>query len=281
MPQAHFVVFCLAGLVLLLGLAAGLSPARAAGEDPPVADPSAFEQPPAGFRAGPDTPVYPLANAPAAYAWHTFYGGSELDWGHAIAVDGSGDIYVAGISLAAWTGPEGQLPLNAFAAGADYTDNMVVVKLDSAGVYQWHTFYGASGRDVGYAITVDGSGGVYVAGYSYGAWTGPSETEPLNAFAGGTDYTDNMVVVKLDSDGAYQWHTFYGSGSGDESLAIAVDGSGGVYVAGASYDTWTGPGETEPLNAWAGSADMVVVRLDSDGTYRWHTFYGGSGLDGG
>ena len=76
--------------------------------------------------------------------------------------------------------------------------------------YQWHTFYG-SGNDIAYGIAVDGSGNVYVTGYSDDTWNGPSGQSPLNAYNGGGSGI-NIFVLKLNSSGAYQWHTFYGAG---------------------------------------------------------------------
>src|SRR5574340_1487135 len=59
----------------------------------------------------------------------------------------------------------------------------------------------------------------------------------------------DIVVLKLNSSGAYEWHTFYGSAAvNDGGYGIAVDGSGNVYVTGFSFSTWNGPGGTAPLN---------------------------------
>ena len=125
-----------------------------------------------------------------------------------IAVDSSGNVYVTGFSNDTWRGPNGQNPLNAYNGGdSDFGTDIFVLKLNSSGAYQWHTFYGA-GDDYGEGIAVDGNGNVYVTGYSNDTWNGPSGQSPLNAYNGGTD----IFVLKLDSSGAYQWHTFYGSG---------------------------------------------------------------------
>jgi len=81
-----------------------------------------------------------------------------------------------------------------------------------------------------------------VAGYSGATWNGPGNVSPLNAHAGNAD----IVVVKLSSAGAYQWHTFYGSINGDIATCIAVDSSANVYVAGDSWATWNGPEMCHP-----------------------------------
>ncbi|MBU1748757.1 MAG: SBBP repeat-containing protein, partial [Chloroflexi bacterium] len=222
-----------------------------------------------GFCLSDYDPAYPLTIDPN-YHWHTFYGSSGDDNGNAIAVDGGGDVYVAGQSGAAWTGPGGESPLHAYTGGDDIT----VLKLSSAGVYQWHTFYGTSAIDRGAAIAVDGSGDVYVAGTSYNtAWTGPGGESPLHAYTGGSD----IAVLKLSSAGVYQWHTFYGGGSNDYGYGIAVDSSGNVYVTGRSGGGWTGDGGAPPLHTRTGGYDIAVLKLSSAGAYQWHTFYGGGG----
>jgi len=224
------------------------------------------------FSLGAYNPAYPLTIDPT-YTWHTFYGSGSDDLGLAIALDGSGNIFVAGGSGDTWVGPGGQAPRNPHAGNDDIT----VIKLDGNGAYQWHTFYGSGNHDDGRAIALDGSGNIFVAGYSRATWNGPGPTLPLNAHAGNSDIT----VLKLDGDGAYQWHSFYGSGNNDEGHAIALDGSGSIIVAGQSGASWDGPGPTLPLNGYAGLSDITVLKLDGDGAYQWHTFYGSGNHDQG
>jgi sRNA-binding regulator protein Hfq len=145
-------------------------------------------------------------------------------------------------------------------------NDISVMKLDSSGAYQWHTFYGSSAYDYAYGISVDSSGNVYVAGFSYATWG-----SPLHAHSGG--YYD-IFVLKLNSSGAYQWNTFYGSSAYDYAYGISVDSSGNVYITGDSDATWG-----SPLHAYSGGYDIFVLKLDSSGAYQWHTFYGSSTSD--
>ncbi len=57
-----------------------------------------------GFSLGDHVPGIAVVIDPAT-TWHTFLGGGGSDYGHAIAVDGSGNVYLAGQSDADWGSP--------------------------------------------------------------------------------------------------------------------------------------------------------------------------------
>jgi hypothetical protein len=211
-----------------------------------------------GFKVGKYNPAYRLIIDPS-WEWNTFMGSSSDDRGYGIAVDGSGNVYVTGRSGASWGSP-----VNAHAGWVD----AFVAKLNNSGVLQWNTFLGgAVYDDFGLGIAVDGSGNVYVAGYSDDAWG-----SPVNDYAGGNF---DAFAAKLNSSGVLQWNTFMGSSVTDVGNGIAVDGSGNVYVTGDSRATWG-----TPVNAYAGgNYDAFVVKLNSNGGRLWNTFMGSSGSD--
>jgi hypothetical protein len=133
-----------------------------------------------------------------------------------------------------------------------------ILKLNSAGTYQWNTFYGSADGDLGVDTALDSAGNIYVTGESFAAWNGPGGVAPSHAYSG---YLD-IVLLKLNSAGAYQWHSFYGSADGDWGQGIAVDSSGNVAVTGESRATWNGPGGVAPLNPFrGGNGDFIVVKF--------------------
>jgi hypothetical protein len=225
--------------------------------------------------------IFVLKLSPSGgYHWHTFYGSSLDDWdaedeGHSVAVDDTGNVYVTGSSFGSWNGPSGEGPLHTHSGGHD----IFVFKLSPSGDYHWHTFYGASldgsdTEDEGHSVAVDDTGNAYVTGSSFGSWNGPSGEDPLHVKSGTTDFTD-IVVLKIDSGGAYQWHTFYGSSEWyDSGLSAAIGGSGDVYVTGSSGSGWTGPDDEDPLHPLADDFDILVLKLSPAGEYQWHTFHG-------
>ena len=93
--------------------------------------------------------------------WNTFMGSSSNDYGYGIATDSSGNMYVAGYSYGTWG-----TPVNAYTGSSDAFS----AKLASSGVMQWNTFLGSSSDDYGYAIALDNSGNVYMAGYGSYSW---------------------------------------------------------------------------------------------------------------
>jgi hypothetical protein len=177
--------------------------------------------------------------------WNTFLGGSGVDQGNSIAVDRSGNVYVTGSSTASWGGP-----VRAYASNAD----VIIAKLRSSGNLIWNTFLGGTEDDVGYGIAVDGSGNVYVTGYSQSSWG-----SPVRVYTGGPD----AITAKLDPTGNLIWNTFLGGTRDDVGYGIAVDGSGNVYVAGYSYATWG-----NPLRAYIGYINAFAAKLDSSGNLK-------------
>jgi hypothetical protein len=135
--------------------------------------------------------------------------GNGNDNGYAIALDGSENVYVTGASLGSGT----------------YQDYFTV-KYDSSGKEVWVRRYNGPGNgyDYSHAMTVDGSGNIYVTGVSYGE---------------GTDY--DCATVKYDSSGNEIWVQRYnGPDNGyDYAYRIGLDSSGSVYIAGGSYSNQT------------------------------------------
>lgn len=211
-----------------------------------------------GFTLGEHDPTRPLWIDPTL-SWNTFLGGSDQDRGFSIAVDGDGNIYVAGSSDATWGSP-----LRAYTDAGD----AFVAKLDSQGTLLWHTFLGGGYPDAGSALALDPTGQVFLCGYSFASWG-----TPIRSHKGG--YGD-AFVAKLDSQGALLWHTFVGGDGGDGCADMALDASGKVYVIGTSDATWGNPIRAFAFN---GLSDAFVAKLDSQGALLWHTFLGGGDPD--
>jgi hypothetical protein len=224
------------------------------------------------YEGGDDILVLKL-NSDGSYAWHSFYGSTANDSGRDITVDSTRGLFVVGDSSNTWQGPDGIAPGSAYVGGRD----IVAIKLNKSGAYYWHTFFGSALGDYGYGIALDDIGNIYLTGSSEATWTGSAGKSPLDPFAGGSD----IVIVKVNRSGSYVWHTFYGSASNDYSYDILVDSSAGLYVSGSSFGKWVAKGGFLPLDNYAGSSDIVALKLNNNGAYQWHAFYGSSSADDG
>ena len=202
--------------------------------------------------------------------WNTFLGGSADDFSHSLALDGDGNIYVSGNSNAAWS----CLPVDCTVRPYTSDSDAFVAKLSgSTGELIWNTFLGGNGLfDNSMGITVDGSGNVYVAGYSDMAWG-----SPLRDFGGGD--TDGFAA-KLDAaSGALTWSTFLGGTGTDRGWGIAVDGGGNIYVSGNSAAAWNCSMTDCTARAFGDLEDAFTAKLASSGEVVRITFLGGSGTD--
>ena len=202
-----------------------------------------------GFSLGKYVPGVPVVIDPVM-TWNTFLGGSGNDWSTAIAVDGSGNVYVGGWSDATW----GTNPVRGFTSvGSGTSYNIFAAKLDSGGNLLWNTFLGnspAPGAVAGTGIAVDSIGNVYVAGTSTATWGAP--VVPY------TSGNENAFAAQLNSSGVVQWNTFLAAGgTSGYGNAIAVDISG-VYVAGTNTT----------------SGDAFVAEVSSSGDLQWATSLG-------
>jgi uncharacterized delta-60 repeat protein len=137
--------------------------------------------------------------------------GNENDIARAIAVDDSGNVYVTGASRA-----EGF-------DGSDYC----TIKYDSEGSEIWAARYNNPSpwsSDDAQDIVVDWMGNVYVTGTSW---------DDVTRY----DY----VTIKYDADGNQSWIIRYNhpSNSWDDAYALAIGGTGRIYVCGQSNAPWT------------------------------------------
>jgi len=206
--------------------------------------------------------------------WVTHYNGPGDEWDEAtaLAVDDSGNVYVTGFShggSTAWdyatikyspsgdtlwvrryNGPGNGLDVaNELAvddSGYVYvTGNSGTIKYSASGDSLWFGAYGGNDLDI------DDSGNVYVTGYTYG----------------GDASVDDYATIKYSPAGDTLWVRRYnGPGNNtDQANALAVDGSGNVYVTGVSY----GGGST--------LSDYATIKYSPSGDTLWVRRYNGPG----
>ncbi|HLO17542.1 MAG TPA: hypothetical protein VK206_22110 [Anaerolineales bacterium] len=75
------------------------------------------------------------------------------------------------------------------------------------------------------------------------------------------------------SSSTVSWNTFLGSSSWDQIHNILTDRDGNIIVAGTSGNNWGNP--IIPHGGALNDYDVVVAKLDQNGTLIWNTFLGG------
>ena len=222
-----------------------------------------------------------MNSAGSGLIYATFLGGSGEDGGHAIAVDGAGNAYVAGFTTYGY--PPFPTTPGAFdtSFNGSYDSDAFVVKLNPGGSgLAYGTFLGGSGNERIIAIAIDDAGNVYVTGKT------ASSNFPTTLGAFDTSFNGgntDAFVVKLNSAGSgLAYATFLGGNNLDDGNAIAVDWADNAYVAGTTGSSANFPLTVGALATVFGGAttDAFVARLDATGSQlTYSTFLGGIGLD--
>ena len=212
-----------------------------------------------------DAFVTKLNAAGSALVYSTYLGGSTSSGGsvaddiaYGIAVDASGNAYVAGDTHS--TNFPTASPYQAANAGSV---DAFVTKLNASGsslVYS--TYLGGGNFDHAHAIAVGSDGSAYVGGETQSAnFPTASPVQPSNG--GDTD----AFVTKLSPSGSALAYSTYLGGSKPTTFAndiahgIAVDGAGDVYAAGETRST-DFPTTTNVLQSTnAGGVDAFVSKL--------------------
>jgi hypothetical protein len=219
-------------------------------------------------KGGVDAFVFKLNAAGSSLLYATYIGGRGDDRAAAIAVDSSGQIYLAG-STASTNFPVAAAIRSTLGGPRD----AFVVKLNAIGnLLLYSTYLGGSGYDVATAIAADSAGNAYIAGD-----TQSSDFPLLNAvqsvFGGKTD----AFVIKLTAAGAISFSSYLGGANDEHAGGIAIDSSANIYVAGGTLSV-NFP-LAAPLQASSGgSQDVFVSKLStSPAQLIYSTYLGGSG----
>jgi hypothetical protein len=237
-----------------------------------------------------------------ALVYSTYLGGSGNtgfggDGATAIAVDATGNAYVAGYTASTDFPTVGAIQPDNGAAANEGT-NAFVTKLNAAGnAMMYSTYLGGSGRaqdknvtgDSASAIAVDAAGNAYVAGS-----TTSMDFPILNAFqgtnrsAGGINGSNGFVSKLNPSGGALVYSTYLGGSFGDIARGIAVDRADSAYVVGstASIDFPTkNPFQATnnamyPVNYLDHNATAFVTKFSAAGNALvYSTYLGGHSED--
>jgi uncharacterized protein (TIGR03437 family) len=197
-------------------------------------------------------------------------------WGNAIAVDASGNMYIAGYTDSAYLYAD-QTYLDYY-AGYSY-DAFVMVLNSAASINTNFTHYfGGSGTDLFNGIALDAFDNVYLVG------TTNSPDLPVSTGSAQTSLrgSSNAFVVEFSAAGVAMYSTYLGGSGADSGNAIAADAAGDAFVTGSTTST-NFPVVGGPFQSTLkGGMDAFVAKIGPPGgALIYSTYLGGSGNDAG
>jgi hypothetical protein len=204
---------------------------------------------------------YDTANPPNL-VWAKRFGGTALDRGWAVAVDGNNDVFLGAI-ISSSGADFGGISLSA--AGLD---DMVIAKLSAAsGSTLWAKRWGGTANERPGALAVDRSGDVWVTGAFWG--TSDLGSGPISA----SPAVNKVFLVKYSSaDGSYRPGSLktFGTSGNNSGNGVAVDPqTGNVIITGGcagAVDFGGGP----VLNAGGTEGNAIfVAAYGPSGNYLW------------
>jgi hypothetical protein len=212
----------------------------------------------------------------SAFIYSTYLGGEVDEAGTGLAIDTSQNVYVIGNTNSGAFPVVNATTQPAYAGGAH---DVFVAKLNASGSsYEYATYLGGTGDDIGTAIEADESGNAYVTGTT-DSFDFPRANARQPTYGGGAH---DVFVTKFNTDGQQRvFSTYHGGASDDVGFGIAVDGSGNVYVTGGTIST-----DFPTANAYQpsknpggdqGAYDAFVSKFSPDGSgFVYSTYLGGS-----
>jgi septum formation inhibitor MinC len=178
--------------------------------------------------------------------WTKQLGTSDYDYSLGVSTDSQGNVFISG-----YTG--GAL------AGSNKGGDAWVAKYSSKGTLLWTKQLGSSDYDYSLGVSTDSQGNVFISGFTYGA------------LAGGNKGSSDAWVAKYSPEGTLRWRKQLGSSDTDDSLGVATDSRGNVFISGATDGALAGSNK--------GFYDAWVAKYSPEGTLLWTKQLGSSDYD--
>ena len=208
--------------------------------------------------------------------------GLGVDEGNAVAVDGEGNVYLAGMASSNFSTINGNV-------GDTFSHNLYVTKMDPTGsTIFYSSVLGGERTDRAFGIAVDDVGCAYLTGFTdsnqfpvtAGAiqvrYAGPPPPEE-NATGGGDGF-----IVKICKEGTtLEYATYLGGRNNDFGWDIAVDSDGQAHVTGPTWSDDFPTTEGALQNEFGGDvalfrSDTFVSKVDIHGTDLVYSTYMGN-----
>ncbi len=197
-----------------------------------------------------------------ALSWAKTFGGTGNDAPSAVVADGDSNIYVNGTFTNTVDFDPGAGTTNLTSNGGD---DIFITKFDLSGELSWVKQIGNANSEFPYSIALDSTYNVYSTGYFY-------DTVDFDPGAGTTNLTsnggsDDLFLVKLDTDGAFQFAKAISNSGSEGGLSINIDSSDDIYLLGyfdtnnTDFDPGAGTNNISPISGF----DTFILKLSNAG----------------
>ena len=200
------------------------------------------------------TAIYVLACDLDGHAlWANAYGSGDHE-GMGIAADTLGNIFVSGRFWGTIHLPNGDSLVS-----ASSNDDILLMRLDTAGGFHWAQRAGSLQRDVGWGVEADGLGNVYLAAHFQ--QTIDFLGTPLTALG-----EEDIILARVDQWGTAAWVKQGGAFARDVAIAIHRSdvGSRPIYTGGYYWGTVTYGSST--IDDVANGDAMMIQLSDTTAT---------------
>jgi uncharacterized repeat protein (TIGR01451 family) len=201
-----------------------------------------------------------------SFDYITYLGGVGNDVGRGIAVDGQGNAYVGGITVAGgFPTTPGAFQATTQRAIGDSTGFVTELNPTGSGLI-YSTYFGGATTSVGsipdeiHGLALNSQNQVIVTGQTA---SGNFPTTPNAYQTALSGFAQNAFVSVLSSDGkSLVYSTYLGGGNDmDEAEAVAVDKNGNIYVTGSTGNQSGRPTGTTAFPVTAGAFQSSVVAV--------------------
>ena len=182
--------------------------------------------------------------------------------GHAIELDGDGNVYVSGIlSDASDFDPSAETVNLLLDPGGFY-----LAKYTAEGDYMWAWGVTGTGGTDCKDMAVSSGGDVYLTGL----FQQEVDFDPGPGINLYNSVDVDSYIMKVNNEGEHQWALVFTGNGNDVTFATELDNDENIYIAGRYVsEIDLDPTSGEVLASSTDNADAFVTKLDSDGNYLW------------
>ncbi|MHA1673932.1 MAG: SBBP repeat-containing protein [Promethearchaeota archaeon] len=225
-----------------------------------------------GGLANLDIVLVKISGATNEIIFSTYFGGTQDDWGYAIAVDSDDNFIITGSTYSS------NLPLQ----NAHQTLNLggvsaYISKFSSDGQgLIFSTLYGGRDNDWGVDLVCDSNDNIILTGGTMSS-AFPTVEGIVNDFKGGID----GILLKIEPTGVVDFATMFGTSAIDRPYSVCVDRNDEIVVTGytESHGWLAIYGAKNDMGN--GAEDIFLAKFSNDGQSMPNlAFFGGSEDDG-